>query len=473
MSWRAESTFKPSSHFAEEEKEFLKLSKKIREVLKLEERARKGDALEELQLTKVAAKEALLKQITALAVKLPPQTECLQRSEDIIDLLPSSTQRSIGSKRHQEQGRREAKEAREAEERNRPEFLDHHNRPIVNVAVSGDGKFLFTCSKDKYVLCWSMQHRLLQSVCTLAGHTGAVWALDASHAAGTRPGRLLSGGADGHILFWDADAAQRKIGSVVSCAASLRHGGVVRVLRWCPFDEGDAASRRFASASEKLGSDPPIIAVWRTTSAGAEKVLQLDNLPSKANDLQWGSGSTLKLFSAHDNGYVGVWSAEAPGRLLKTIPLHSKPVTALCLSADGATLVTASLDATSVAVDVSSRDTATLATYRMNRPLNAVCLSADFRAGAAGLVVLGGGIDSRDVTTSKDARAEDNFDATVLDAASGEAAAAGTGHFGPVHALLPLPALAGARGAFASVSEDGCVRVHGMDGKLLHSDTTQ
>lgn len=454
----------------------MKLAKKLREILKLEERVSKGEALEPNQQEKVTSKPVLLKEVTALAVKLPGETEVLNKNQDITDLLPPAMQRDIEKKRKQEEERKQRREERQAEERRKPEFMCRHDRPILGIAVSKDSQHLFTCSKDKYVLCWSLAKPLLQCICTFAGHTGAVWTVDVSASAGSAPAWLLSGAADGQVLLWQGEPSRYTTGTVASPVRTLDHGGIVRVLRWCPFDDGEAAGagRRFASASEKLGSKPALIGVWRVSSRGViEQVLQIQDLPTKANDLQWGGGAKTKLFSAHDNGYVGVWSADAPGGLLKTIKLHTAPVSALCLTADNSTLLTASHDASAMAVDITKPSTDTLAVYKANRPLNAVAASADFKAGedGRGMVIIAGGMDPRDVTRSKDLH-EDEFEALVLDASSAAQQAAGKGHFGPVHGLLSLPTL-GPAGAFASVSEDGCLRVHSLAGQLLHSDTLQ
>jgi len=203
------------------------------------------------------------------------------------------------------------------------------------------------------------------------------------------------------------------------------------------------------------------------------KIDDVKVLPGKANDIRWGGGAKVKLFTCHDNGYVGVWAADSSGALLKTIKLHSAPVMSLALSADGAQIATASHDHSSAVVDVSTRETPTLQVFKANRPLNAVCLTADFRAGpdAAGAAVMAGGMNERDVTTHK--TLEDEFESKVRDAGSGEELATTVNsHFGPVHRLLPLPKV-GKRGAFASVSEDGYLKVHGFDGRLLHSDTIE
>jgi WD40 repeat protein len=202
-----------------------------------------------------------------------------------------------------------------------------------------------------------------------------------------------------------------------------------------------------------------------------ELIVKLENLPpAKPNDLQWAAGAKMKLLSAHDNGYVGVWSAEAPGSLLKTIKLHTGPVASLCITSDSKTMLTASHDRSGKAVDISSPETPILARYEANRPLNAVTMSDDYKAGETGVVVLGGGRDPMVVTQSN--LLEDEFQAKVLDSASSSVLAAGQGHFGPVHAARFMSWI-GPRGAFATAAEDGCLRVHGVDGSLLHSDTLQ
>lgn len=469
MSWRNESTFKPTSKLFDEEKEYLKLVKKIREILKLEERVDKGEVLEGLQQEKLSSKDKLLKEIVFLAGKLPGETEVLVKNPDITNLLPASVVQSIDKKRSKDQQVRERKAEEEVKKKEKPEFMPRHDKPIVDVALSADGRHLFTCSKDYYVLCWSMRSKVLQVVSTFGGHRGAVFAVDAASG----PYGLATGGADGKVHFWQADTAKLQKGSVESPSATLEHGGIVRVLRWCPFDTEDA-SRRLASASDKLVSKPPAICVWRVGARGkAEQVLQIDDpkeLPGKANDLRWGSGGKVKLFSCHDNGYVGVWSAEAPGGLMKTIKLHSAPVISLALSGDGCTLVTASHDCTAAVLDVSKPSTEKLLTFKANRPLNAVCLSGDFKAGpdGSGAAALAGGKNARDVTTQ--ATLEDEFESKVMDAVTGDLCVSSVKtHFGPVHTLLSLPRH-GKHGAFASVSEDGCVKVHGWDGYLLHSD---
>lgn len=154
--------------------------------------------------------------------------------------------------------------------------------------------------------------------------------------------------------------------------------------------------------------------------------------------------------------------------MMKTIKLHSSPIASLCLSPDGKAVITASHDSSSKVVDISNPATETLMTYKADRPLNAVDVSSDFdQNSGAGQLIVAGGRDPMVVTTSS--LMEDEFEAKILDSESGMPVAAAKGHFGPVHDVVFMPWL-GESGGFATCSEDGCLRVHGMDGRTLHSD---
>jgi len=468
MSWRAESTFKASSALSDDEKDFMKMVKKVRDILKLQDKEKAGEALQESQVKKVAELEATLKDLAVVGTRLPATTEVLERNQDIVDMLPGKAVDNIMKKQRQGQDKLKQDEARRnnrEDEQLKPkkaDFMTRHDRPILGIAVSKD--FVYTCSKDKFVLCWSMKDPVLKCVCTFAGHRGAVRAVACSDS-----NALISGDSDGKIMLWDKDAAKKSPGSVQSPVATIEDGGNVRVLRWCPFDtpEKPTDAVRFASACEKLASKPAAIAVWSLSGRKAELLLRLEDLPGKANDLRWAGGAKTKLLSCHDNGYIGVWLAEGAGSLLKTIKLHASPIASLCLAPNGKAVITASHDSSVKVVDISSPATETLVTYKADRPLNAVDATPDYVPGVSGHLVVAGGRDPMVVTTSK--LMEDEFEAKILNSESGEPIAAAQGHFGPVHDLVFMPWL-GKQGGFATCSEDGCLRIHALDGSTLHSD---
>lgn len=489
MSWRDNSTFKKSSALDDSEKDFLKLAKKLREIFKLEEKASKGETLEKKQQEKVDEKEKLIKDIAAIAGKLPGSTDLLSKNQDIVEVLPASLvrgmekqRREVQAKEKEDEARRQRREEKEREERSKAVWMSRHDRCILNIAVSRNDGYIFTCSKDKYVLCWSMEEPLLKCCCTYGGHHGAVFAIDCSEGAPGAPARLISGGADGQVLCWATGLGKKKRdGSdwqeiVAGPVNSFDHGGSVRVLRWCPFD-APGGPQRFAIASEKLVDRPAAVSIWSMDARGrVDKLLKLEGqLPGKANDLRWAGGAKTKLLSAHDNGYVGVWNAQPeggdPGKaLLKTIKLHSAPIASLCLSPDGGCVVTASHDASSKVVDITTPSTDTLATYKGVNRFNAVAVSSDYKPGTEGHLVIGGGRDPMVVT--KSVLDEDEFEAKILDSESGVPVAAAKGHFGPIHCIVAMPWL-DPKGAFATCSEDGCLRVHAMDGSTIHADRVE
>jgi len=448
---------------SEEEKSFLKQAKKIREIWKLDERVKAGEKLEPKQLEKVHTLPDCIKELIAMVAKLPEHSEVVEKNPDMAALVPNSALRDAERRRQQEAQRRERIEA---EERRKKEIVvaqSRHERPITDIAVSADGRYIFTSSKDKMVLCWSTRDKLLEVVRTYGGHEGAVWAVDVSAQA---PPRLATGAADGRVYLWPSEGRAGDHGNtVVKPDGKLDHGGIVKVLRWCQFDPA-----KFVVASDKIGTQPPLITVWEAgpPGKGAESVCVIKELPSKVNDVQWGAGAITKVFSAHDNGYLGVWDA-SNARLLKTLKLHPDPVMALSLATDGVTLVSASRDMTAKAVDVSVKEMPVLRTWKTDRPLNAVAVSPEFKGketGPRGAVVLGGGRQDRDITTTKEC-AEGEMEAQIY-SSDGDWWGSGKGHIGPIHVIRFVSAE-----TFATGSEDGCVYVHDLYGKLVHTDNTR
>lgn len=475
MSWRQESTFKASSKLTDEEREFLKVVKKLRDIFKLEEKVEGGEQLDNTQQQKLDTKGSLVKDITQLAAKLPETTELLDKNPDIVALLPSNLLKAAERKRQEEVQRRQRKEEREEREKKVVKHQTWHERPVTNLCVSDDGSFLFTCGKDKMVLAWDLRDqkgtsskeggpaRRLEACRTFAGHDGAIWGLGHSQQ------KLYSGGADGKVLFWPtadlARSAPGSEGSVVSHCGSMDHGGIVRVITGCPEDlAAGAGGAHFATASDKFGSTPPCVATWSVAGRGATNILRIDKIPARANAVKWLGGSKVKLLTGHDNGYLGVWAADT-GDLMKTLKLHEKAIVYLCLSAEGSVAFTASLDKSSKCVDVTKPAMPTLTTFTANRPVNAVAVPRNYKPEGSedNWVVLAGGMEDRDVTTGK--THDDEFDCLLL-GQDNKQWGAGKGHFGTVHGLEFLPD----GKSFASCAEDGHVYVFWGDGSVRFAD---
>eukprot|EP00913_Durusdinium_trenchii_P004921 g4568.t1 len=255
MSWRAESTYQRQSAFAEDEKEYLKLAKKLREILKLEEKVKGGESLAQKLQDKVDSKDSLLQeagtttvglslfstgcycqlQVTKLAGKLPGDSDVLEKTQDITALLPAKTVKGIEQRRQQEQERRQNREKKQ-------DCLGDLQRQAVHVRSCWNISLIIVISKEeeRRAPVFMCRHdRPILSVCVSADrHTGAVFTLDVTSA----PPLLISGSADGQVKFWEGDPTRLTPLTVTSPKNTLEHGGRVRVLRWCPFDEAGVHS---------------------------------------------------------------------------------------------------------------------------------------------------------------------------------------------------------------------------------------
>ncbi len=78
-----------------------------------------------------------------------------------------------------------------------------HEGPICSVAVSQDGKVLYTASGDRTVAVWDRERT--ERIGLLEGHQQSVWrvVIDAN-------GRVLTSGQDRMIKLWDAATREER-----------------------------------------------------------------------------------------------------------------------------------------------------------------------------------------------------------------------------------------------------------------------
>merc|ERR1712098_224958 len=129
---------------------------------------------------------------------------------------------------------------------------------------------------------------------------------------------------------------------------------------------------------------------------------------------------------------------------------HGKTITDMQTSKDGSMLITASKDCTSMLFDAD--ELTPLKKYVTERPVNSASLSPIYDH-----VVLGGGQDAMDVTTTSTrvGKFEARFFHMIFEEEFGRV----KGHFGPINSVQFHP---DGRG-YASGGEDGYVRVHQFD----------
>merc|ERR1739844_69728 len=129
---------------------------------------------------------------------------------------------------------------------------------------------------------------------------------------------------------------------------------------------------------------------------------------------------------------------------------HTKAISDLQLSQDGTMLISSSKDMTAKIFDAKNLEP--LKTFKTERPVNSAAVSPIREH-----VVLGGGQDAMDVTTTSTKIGK--FDARFFHMVFEEEFGRVKGHFGPINSVVFSPDGSG----YASGGEDGYVRLHNFD----------
>jgi WD40 repeat protein len=225
--------------------------------------------------------------------------------------------------------------------------------PVNDVAVSPDGQYLAVATMQGELRIWRSADLVQVAAC--AGHTAAVWAIAFRPGSLSKSGQggatLASGSLDGTVRLWAVPEG-------TSLSELAGHQSYVWDIAWHP----DGAA--LASAGED-----GTIRVW-DVAAGTQCAVLTPAEAGAAYTLAWRSDG-LTLASGHADGSVRLWMAVDPRthahshegqaeldplpvseyrsfdqlRELATLRGHTGPVWALAWSPDGATLASASADA--------------------------------------------------------------------------------------------------------------------------------
>jgi WD40 repeat protein/serine/threonine protein kinase len=207
-----------------------------------------------------------------------------------------------------------------------------HSGGISNLVLSADGKHLFSGSYDKTIKVWDLE--LGKDTLTLSGHSDGITSIALS-ADGKH---LYSGSHDTTIKFWDLMAGK----STKTLAAP-----------------GGASSLAVSADGKRLfwGSYNGTIAAW-DLEAGKEGVILQG--PSTGVRSLAVSSDGKRLFSGSEDASIKAWDLES-GKSTATLRGHFDFVTTLVLSSDGKRLYSGSLDKTIKVWDLKAgKDTLTL-----------------------------------------------------------------------------------------------------------------
>jgi len=310
-------------------------------------------------------------------------------------------------------------------------MMHGHERSITQIKYNREGDLLFSCAKDHHPNVWYSLNG--ERLGTYDGHCGAVWCLDPKWDTS----HLVTGAADNTVRLWDIQTGKE--------ISKIETKSAVRTANF-----SFSGNMVCYSTDKQMGYPCEIVVVDARTFNPEEPVFKVAvpvNGP-KVTSMLWGGLDDL-LLTGHDNGDLVQWDVKTQKKLqLKSD--HMKTIMDMQPSKDGSMFVTASKDHTSMLFDSDTMER--MKTYTTERPVNSASLSPLYDH-----VVLGGGQDAMDVTTTstKVGKFESRLFHTIFEEEFGRV----KGHFGPINSVQFHPDGKG----YASGGEDGYVRVHQFD----------
>lgn len=306
-----------------------------------------------------------------------------------------------------------------------------HERSVTQIKYNRQGDLLFSSAKDHHPNVWYSQNG--ERLGTYEGHQGAVWALDPKWDTS----QLVTGAADNTVRLWDIQTG-KELNSISTKSA----------VRTCNFSY--SGNMVCYTTDKQMGYSCDIVVVDARTFNADEPIFKV-SIPTagpKVTAMIWNSYDD-HLLTGHDNGDVVQWDVKT-GKKLKMSSDHSKQITDMQSNHDGSLLLTSSKDNTSLLFDAA--ELTQMKKYVTERPVNSASISPTHEH-----VVLGGGQDAMDVTTTSTrvGKFEARFYHMIFEEEFGRV----KGHFGPINSVQFHPDGKG----YASGGEDGYVRVHQFD----------
>ncbi|EGD83297.1 eukaryotic translation initiation factor 3 subunit I [Salpingoeca rosetta] len=315
----------------------------------------------------------------------------------------------------------------------RPIALNGHDRALTKVRYNREGDLLFSVAKDKVPCVWYSHNG--ERIGTYEGHEGTVWSCDVDYLSE----HLVTASADNTLRVWDVQTGKSLAmietnTAVRSCCFSLDGRSIMYSTDHAM---GYPCYHRIVDLQQLKQEGGKAKPRYETEIKVKEK---------RITSLLWGPDS---CFTAHANGDIVSWDLETK-KPKAFQSAHKGIIMDLQFKSDFMFMISASKDHTAKVFDCDTMDI--VKTFETERPVNAAAISP-----TRDHVILGGGQEARDVTTTHGAAGK--FDARLHHLVLEEEIGRIKGHFGPINTLAFHPTGKG----YASGGEDGFVRVHEFD----------
>jgi len=289
--------------------------------------------------------------------------------------------------------------------------LKGHTRPITQVVFNREGDLLFTASKDQKVTLWRTVDSSRLGVYTASGALRSI-----SVSADSR--FLATAGADEFVHVFDV-----KTGQILATYQDIV--SIVDVNWNAPADKLLVVTDQVRGAQTHI-----YIFKWdaeRHVLINTKDVAEV--LPRvRVTQAKWGPLDET-IFITTDSGEFYVYSC-AQNKIIKNWKPHTNVVTSLVFDRYKLLMMTSSKDGT--AILYNARTYETLKTYTTGRPINACSISP-----VKDEVLLGGGQEARDVTTT--AVDQRQFMAHFFDLVHENNIGLVKGHFSPINCASYSP----------------------------------
>ncbi|EJW04090.1 hypothetical protein EDEG_01612 [Edhazardia aedis USNM 41457] len=291
-----------------------------------------------------------------------------------------------------------------------------HDRPITDVRFNKDGDLLFSASKDASVCLIRPEGQI---VGTFDGHIGSIQSIDMTEDST----KLVSGGADKSLLFWDVNSGEK--------LTHIKYENVVRSVSY-------VNDNLVLISCDDTFQKKPFLGLVDSRSFETIKQINLKAVPTKAIS----HFSQNYIVFSDIEGHVHMLDIRTGDEILCK-KAHTSRINSLRNSFCKSFFVTASDDAQTKIIDYN--DLNEVKSFVSQDPINSAAI---FRTNDK--IICGGGITARDVATT---RIKSNFTVNVYDIVTTEHVGSYLTHFGTINCIDVHPTSS----CYASGGEEGIV----------------
>jgi len=307
--------------------------------------------------------------------------------------------------------------------------LHGHTRSITSISFIKDS-LIITTSKENTPMLWD--YKLNKRLAIMEGHIGAVLC-----STSNNNDLIVTGSADQSICIWNIE------GKLLN---KIEHEARIR-------DMYMSVDNKLVVTTDNMFGETPSILVYQISDDGLTYTMETrKEINVKINKVILSKDNKYIYFCTED-GHVCILNLNDNTTVSKIIHLNASCKT-LKLDPNEKMLLTGSNDKTSKLLSI--KDLSIISVYTSSCPINDV-ISVD--SNVKEHVVVAGGIDAANVTTSNDGKFDITFYSKTLEDRLGSF----TTHFGPINCLD----ITKDSKSFASGGEDGFVYIYTFDDKYI------